>query len=414
MTPSQRVARWAAIGCAALVMLLTLWPLPEQAYQSSRLPVTCLVCGDQGLQDVFQNILMLLPLGLALGLAGVPPRRAALLGFALSLFVEAMQFGVITGRDASLSDLITNTTGTWLGARLAPHLGLLLRPVPQTARRLALGASVVWAVLWAFGAWAIGNDAGHGGWRGRFPGDLPDAPALNGEALSATVNGASLGVVPRALPASVEGEFVRGRLAIEGAVTVGPPIAWRENVITIIDIDSTRPEGNNQLVVVLNRVRKRALLSWRIKAADVLLRTPSFNLGPMFDARAGERIEFDIEREGGVLRAHSAGAGPAISTTYRLGPEMLYSIVAPRSPRPNLAWAVESLLWAAFLLVVTGYWAGRAGTWVPGAVAAVVVVAQVVVPWMFPVARQSALGWAMVLGGLILGIVWGRRSIVRA
>jgi len=389
-------------------MLLTLWPLPEQAYQSSRLPVTCLVCGDQGLQDVFQNILMLLPMGLALGLAGVPPRRAALLGLALSLFVEVMQLGVITGRDASLSDLLTNTLGTWLGARLAPYLGVLFRPGPRAARRLALGASVAWALLWAFGAWAIGNDAGHGGWRGRFPGDLPDAPALNGEALSATVNGASLGVVPRALPRSVEGEFVRGRLAIEGAVTVGPPIAWRENVITIIDIDSTRPRGNNQLVVVLNRVRKKALLSWRIKAADVLLRTPSFNLGPMFDVPAGGRVEFAIERRGGVLRAQGSGAGPAISTTYRLGPEMLYSILAPRSPRPTLAWAVESLLWAACLLVVTGYWAGRAGTWVPGAVAAVAVVAQVVVPWIFPVASQTLLGWTMLLGGLLLGVLLGR------
>lgn len=410
MTPSARAARWAATGCALLVMLLTLWPLPEQAYQASRMPVTCLVCGDQGMQDVLQNILMLLPLGVALGLAGVRPSRAALLGFALSLFVEGMQFSVITGRDASLSDLLTNTTGAWLGAHLAPHLAVLLWPGPRPARRLAFLAALLWSVLWGFGAWAIGTDIGNGAWRGRFPGDLPDAPALTGEALAATVNGAPLGVVPRALPSTVEGAFARGRLDIEGTVTVGPSSAWRENIITIIDIDPARTVGNNQLVVVLNRVGKRALLSWRIKAADVLLRTPSFNLGHMFDVPAGGRVEFSIHREPGVLRAQGSGAGAAVSTTYRLGPELLYSILAPRSPRPGLAWAVESLLWATGLLVVTGYWAGRAGTAVPGIVLAIVMAAQVVVPWIFPVARQSPLGWAMLLGGCCLGIACGRRS----
>ena len=45
------------------ILLATLWPLPEQAYRASLSPVACLVCGDQGMQDVIQNVLMLLPLG---------------------------------------------------------------------------------------------------------------------------------------------------------------------------------------------------------------------------------------------------------------------------------------------------------------------------------------------------------------
>lgn len=410
MTPVREAARWAAAAAVILVLLLTLWPLPEQAYRASLSPVTCLVCGEQGVQDVFQNILMLLPLGLALGLAGLAPGRAAVFGLFLALFVESMQYWVITGRDASLSDVVTNSLGTWLGASLAPHLPLLLGPAPRAARRLGLAAALGFAALWTFGAWAIGTDAGSGGWRGRFPGDMPDAPALNGQALAARVNGAELSAIPRALPSTVEGEFAAGRLSLQGAITVGPPIAWRENVITVIDVDPARTEGNNRLVVVLNRVGTRALLAYRIKAADVRLRTPNFNFGPMFDVPPGERVEFAIEHGPGRITGTSSGAGREVATSFRLAPEMLYSILAPRSPRPDLAWAVESLLWAMLVLVVAGYWAGRAGTGTVAGVALLAISTQLVVPMLFPVASQTPLGWAMLLGGLLLGALAGHRA----
>lgn len=395
----------------AAVLLLTLWPLPEQAYRSSLSPVTCLVCGDQGVQDVIQNIIMLLPLGLALGLAGVRPGRVALGAFGLAVLVETLQYTVVTGRDASLSDVLTNTAGAALGAAIAPHLPALLRPGRRAAAILAVLATVFWASAWLFGAWALQGDIGAGNWRGRFPGDLPDAPALNGEAIRASISDAPFGLVPVTLPATVEQGFARDSFTLRVEARPGPPIAWRENVVTLIDFRDDGGDANNHLVMTLNRVRTRALLTFRINAARARLRVPSFNLGPAFDAPPGGDVSLQVSRLRGTLRADVQRGGQALVTEYRIGPELLWSVMAPRTPWPGLPWMVEAFLWAAGLLGVGGYWAGRArsvGIYVFVVAAAVSV--QLLTPHVFAVAPQSLLGWTMLLGGLTVGAVLGHRT----
>ena len=192
----RRTALQAAAGLIVVILLLTLWPLPGQAYRASLSPIYCLVCGDQGMQDVIQNVIMLLPLGLLLGLAGFRPGRAALVAFGLALMIETLQYFVVPGRDAALSDVVTNTTGAWLGALLAPRLPLLLRPGPRPATRLALAAVVGWAAAWVFGAWASSSNTGAGNWRGRAPNDLPDARAFSGAVEEVAINGTRLLLAP--------------------------------------------------------------------------------------------------------------------------------------------------------------------------------------------------------------------------
>lgn len=406
---SRRSASLAAALLVVAILLLTLWPLPEQSYRASLSHVTCLVCGDQGAQDVIQNIIMLLPLGLALGLAGAGPGRAALAGFGLSLFVEVLQYSVVSGRDASLSDVVTNTAGAALGAALAPHLSTFLRPGRRAAARLGLATTALWAGLWLFGAWAMEGNVGAGHWRGRFPGDLPDAPALSGDAVEASIDDAPLGLTPASLPRNVEERFARDSFTLLLAVRPGSPIAWRENVITIIDVDETRAGENNQLVLTLNRVRPRALLSFRVNASRVRLRTPSFNLGPAFDVPPGGAVSLEVTRARGTLRATADRGGEVLTTWYRIGPELLWAILAPRTPHPGFEWIIETFLWPAVLLAIAGYWCGRSryrGTLLLAL--ALAMLGQAVTPRLFAVADQSALGWAMLLGGLILGFLTGR------
>lgn len=408
---SRRLASLAAALMVVAVLLLTLWPLPEQAYRASLSPVTCLVCGGQGAQDVFQNIIMLLPLGLALGLAGVRPLKAALGAFALALLVEVLQYTVVSGRDASLSDVLTNTTGAALGAALAPHLPTALRPGRRAASRLAGAGIALWAAAWLFGAWAVEGSVGAGSWRGRFPGDLPDAPTLSGEAISASIGAAPLGLVPRSLPVEVEQAFARDSFELDVHVRPGPPVAWRENVVTIIDVREDAGDANNNLVLVLNRVRARALLSFRINAATVRLRTPSFNLGTAFDVPPGGDVTLAVSRSRGTLRAAAERGGRSLVTEYRIGPELLWGVLAPRTPQPGLPWRLESFLWASALLAVAGYWAGRArSARIIALVFAASISLQFLTPRFFAVAPQSPLGWSMLLGGLLAGYLLGRQS----
>ena len=408
---SRRSASLAAALTVVAILLLTLWPLPEQSYQASLSPVSCLVCGSQGTQDVIQNVLMFLPLGLFLGLAGVRPGRAALAGFALSLLVESLQYTVVAGRDATLSDVITNTLGAALGAALAPYLPTLLRPGRHAAGRLAFAAVLLWAGAWAFGAWAMEGNPGAGNWRGRFPNDLPDAPALNGDAVQASISGAPLGLAPARLPVEVEQGFARDSFTLRLEVRPGPPIAWRENVVTIIDFREDGGGANNSLVMTLNRVRPRALLTFRINAARARLRTPSFNLGPAFDVPPGRDVTLEVSRARGALHSVTHRGGQTLTTEYRIGPELLWAVVAPRTPQPGFAWILEAFLWATAALFVAGYWTGRSGSRGIALLAVfLAVLVQAATPRLFAVAEQSPLGWAMLLGGLLIGAAIGVAS----
>lgn len=71
--------------------------------------------------DVVANVLLFVPLGATLGWGGIDPRRvrvAICAGLALAIAVELSQ--VYThNRIATTSDVITNTTGAWIGAQWA-------------------------------------------------------------------------------------------------------------------------------------------------------------------------------------------------------------------------------------------------------------------------------------------------------
>jgi len=408
---SRRTALLAATALLVSILLLTLWPLPEQAYRASLSPISCLVCGDQGMQDVIQNVIMLLPLGLMLGLAGVRPGRAALAGFCLAFLIETLQYFVVPGRDASASDVLTNTAGTWLGALLAPRLPLLMRPGREAAARLAIAAVLAWAGAWVFGAWAIGGNVGSGNWRGRAPNDLPDAPAFSGEVAEVSMDGVPLRLAPADLPRRVEEAFARDSFVIEGVVRPQAPAAPRENLVTIIDVSRNGGTEFNNLVVVFNRATKRGVVGFRINAARLRLRTPQFNFGTMFDVPDGGSVRFRVLRAGGALRGTAEGDRKPLVTEFRLGPELLWSELLPRTPRPTMLWSVESFLWGAVLLGLAGYWGLRSARISVVLIALVISVAgQLAVPLYFPVARQSLLGWLMLIGGLVLGAVIGRRT----
>lgn len=411
----RRTALLAASFTVGAILLLTLWPLPEQAWQAAQSPLSCLVCGDQGLQDVIQNVIMLVPLGLLLALGGVRPRTAALLALLLSCAIEFLQYTVVTGRDASLSDVITNTAGAFLGALLAPHLSLFLRPSRRAALNLALAAAGLWAAAWAFGAWAITTDPGRGGWRGRVSNDLPGAPPFNGEVVAAFLDGTALAPAPAALPPEVEQAFARDSFVLEGSVRPGPAIALRENIVTVIDTPSGAGPANGNLVMLFNRASTVGILGYRVNAARLRLRTPSYPLGRIFNVPVGEEVRFRIARTAGSIHASAQGMGPELTAEYRLGPELLWSVMAPRTPQPTGIWNVEAFLWAAALLAVAGYWGARAGKpLVPGLLIVIAVAVQIAVPRIQPVAPQSLLGWVMLLGGLAVGLLSARKSPVAA
>ena len=119
----------------AAILAATLYPEPGATEVASRTSLFCLVCGENGGTDVFLNLLLFIPFATGLRLWGWSWGRVTLACAALSFTVESCQYFWIPGRDASLSDLITNTTGGSVAAAIAPLLRVALAPAPPDAKR---------------------------------------------------------------------------------------------------------------------------------------------------------------------------------------------------------------------------------------------------------------------------------------
>ena len=81
----------------------------------------CLWCGRHVLLDLLLNVLLFMPLGVALRMRGFTIRRATLIGLFISTSVELSQYW-IPGREPSARDIASNAAGTLLAAFLATRL----------------------------------------------------------------------------------------------------------------------------------------------------------------------------------------------------------------------------------------------------------------------------------------------------
>lgn len=118
----------------ALVATLTFAPLEEEV---PRLPVNLLPFRDQllalqgqiemgrALSELAANVILFLPLGIALAWRWRRPRarHIALWALAVSVAVEAGQAVLQTGRQADVTDLLANVAGALLGLQLVRWVG---------------------------------------------------------------------------------------------------------------------------------------------------------------------------------------------------------------------------------------------------------------------------------------------------
>lgn len=95
----------------AAIAVMTLTPASDER---RRPPFWCVSCGEHVMGDVIRNLVLFMPLGVALGWRRVGMRRAITLGFLLSTVIELLQFG-LPGREPSARDILTNSIGTAIG-----------------------------------------------------------------------------------------------------------------------------------------------------------------------------------------------------------------------------------------------------------------------------------------------------------
>ena len=339
----------AALGAGA-ILGLTLHPTPDAAIAAAATPPYCLVCGDRGGTDVILNVLLFIPLGLGIRLAGGSWRRAVTASALLSLLVELLQLTVIAGRDASLSDLLSNTFGGSLGAALVPQLRYLWRPTPRAAWRLLLGGAAGWLALLGGSGW-LQSPSGDGvlssEWASGAPSDF------SGRVLSATIDGTAMpvhGPLPDSAPARLA--LREGRLSLETSVVTGRARRGRHYIYLI------REKGDPYLY--LSQDGRSALFaaptkSARLRLNDLTMRLPGAFTGqpePVL-LRAGER-----DRE---LWLEATSPRGTRRVTLPLSPAHGWAFVTPYNIGlgPNLRVITGLVLFC--LVFPLGYWAGACG-----------------------------------------------------
>jgi hypothetical protein len=133
------------------ILTATLKPQQINAYGPDGF---CLLCFWDAV-DVPANVLLFVPLGIALIFRGIGSQWGLIISMGVSLMVEGVQLW-IPGRTSTFMDIAANTLGalvgiivarSWLGDVLRSIALSAIAPEPRLASRLALGMSVVTIVV---------------------------------------------------------------------------------------------------------------------------------------------------------------------------------------------------------------------------------------------------------------------------
>jgi hypothetical protein len=136
------VVTWGLVAVAfGLVAIATLVP-NSHGTGGGGPPFWCLACGDYAVADAVANVALFVPLGWALGRARVRPFVGLAVLVTTTLTVEWLQYTLVPGRDASLSDILTNSVGGVTGMALPG----LQRKIAESGGR-ALRAAILYGVL---------------------------------------------------------------------------------------------------------------------------------------------------------------------------------------------------------------------------------------------------------------------------
>src|SRR3989442_6439256 len=113
----SRAPRLAIVVSLLPILAVTLCPSGGERVEPM---LRCIVCGERGVADVIVNVILFVPFGAALSVAGTRLLRVCLVAALFSGAIELTQL-FVPGRDSSLSDVMSNTTGAAVGYALARY-----------------------------------------------------------------------------------------------------------------------------------------------------------------------------------------------------------------------------------------------------------------------------------------------------
>jgi hypothetical protein len=401
ISSSRRLGAALAVGGLASILVATLFPVPRQAAASAATDLYCIVCGEAGGTDVFLNLLLFTPMAVGLGLLGWSWRRVLPVAALLSFTVELLQFSVVAGRDAALSDVLANTLGASAGAALTPLIPGLVAPDPVRARLLFPFALGVFPGVLALSA--VGYQPGV------VPGALwsackpypPTSEAWTGTLHSVVFNRDTLPCDRKpAGGAAIREALLAGEATLRIDALSGPRSTLRAPVHAV--------RVPRAPLLVLAQEGAAATLGVPTVSQRLRLFQLSLTLQEAFPPAPGVPIRLEGGQDGRRLWISSSYSGLRRSAEVTLSPSFGWTSLVWWRLRPGPKLRIFTAVWLGFLIFPAGYWAGSIGRPLVavGGVSAALVTGLGGVPLLtgYPPAHWSewaggalgaALGWAL-------------------
>jgi len=349
-------------------------------------PSLCILCGEMAVQDIILNVILFVPFGVGLRLAGVRRARVIATAFCLTTAIELLQMHVIPGRDASLGDVITNTLGGVVGITLADSWHIWLLPTAQQARRLLCGGIVVWVAILAATVWALHRSLPDSTLWGQWDPAILHFDRFSGTVVKSDAAGFAFPPGARGSDPVFRRRLVSDSVLVSATVLPGTPTERTAPILSVYDPERTQ--------IFLLAQRQRALVfSIRMNAARAMVRNPIIGLDDVFPASANARIANDTLHVAGgisgnalVIRATDDARRVTRERRIALGPALAWTFFLPWPYAFGGETALLSALWIGGLFLPLGYWARRARR---------------------PLESSAALGIAAIAGLLIAPLVLG-------
>lgn len=413
LAPSPYTRR-SGFALVVLSLAAIAWLTLRPAHASSS-PIDshlCVVCGPMAGVDILLNTLLFVPLGIGLTLSGLSLRKAVLICFALSLSIETAQALIVRGRDATLSDILTNTfggaIGCWSVRTTAPTW---LAASWKRAAWLATTWGAFWLLIQIVASYSFSPSLPPSQYHGEIAHQLGGRAGFHGQ-----VDSARIGTIR--IPNSV---FADSR-SIRQLLLKGAPI------VAVVRLAESTPyfapiirvaDDKQREITSISEQGDQLIFSIRTGASNLRLRQPAFGMPGVF---TGARPRADSAAETLVMSALFNDGTARLVAQTRSGRRELNL-----SPRAALAWTVvlpfhghlesggmeqvATFLWTSILLIPLGYWAATLARQVERLAAfslmtilgALLAAGLILVPATFALRRATPLDWIAAASGLGIG-----------
>jgi VanZ family protein len=401
------------ITITSLIAIATATLMPESspAVESH----FCLICGSVGTVDAVLNVILFVPLGVGLALSGIRGKYALIWVFALSALIETAQLFLISGRDSSIGDVLTNTLGGALGFAIVHLHSLWLRPPPRIARNLAIGWATLWLIIQVVSNYGFTLSLPHSEYYGQIARELGDFAVFRGTVLSARIDD-----VPIPNTAIDDSRGVE-RLLLSGA-TIAVTVVPAQSTRKIAPIVRVAGAGRRE-IFLLAQEGDRFIFGVRTGAADLRARRPFFALSGVFpagvpgDSTPHDTLTLTARYAASVVRIHAYESSKSSGVVIPINASLGWTLWLP------FQWVIEgtrverviSLIWIACLAIPFGYWTIRpVEPWSPKQThlelptlvlfgVTLLFAGLTLIPYVFGLSVASFKDWVATLGGLFVG-----------